>query len=644
MAAQDSPTARLSLTPRLARGLLLAALLLLLLLLAARPLATALVVWQVEAATGRELSLDGWLELRPGLLTHAIAANGVVLGNADWGESPHLFKASRVDIEWRPLALLRGEFVLARVRLDDPDLRLERDASLRANWRFSDDPVRDPLPGWLPRVDALQVANGRLDLLEATRRTELSVKLESGDPTAPGRQPPLDVAGGGRYRDQPFDLQGRISSPLRLLETAPDARYWIDLRATAGETKARVAGGLRSVLQLQDFELDFAIEGPDMAALYPLLGLAIPETAAYALDGRLGRAGTTWHYRDMRGTVGNSDLAGDVAVHAGRSPKLFEADLVSQTLDLDDLAGFVGGRPQADDGRAGRVFPDRPYDTEKLRAMDARVSLVAQTLRAPPLPFESMDATLRLEGGELNLDPIRFGFAGGRVGGTVQLDARQDPMQADIRLEASGLQLPRLLPDAEAASSQGALGGRVALAGQGASVAAIMASADGEAGLVMGRGRISNYLMELMGLDIAEMIRFKLGQDRQVVVHCAYADFEVADGVAEARALAFDTSDTLVRGEGSVDLGRERFDLVLEPRPKDRSPLSLRSPLALTGSFRDPSVAPQGGPLLLRGAAAAALYALAPPAALLALVETGPGGNADCGGKGGADDGAPDEA
>lgn len=637
MAAQDARSGNRLLAPRLARALLLGALLLLLLLLSARPLATALLVWQVESSTGRELSLDGWLELSPGLATHGIAANGVVLDNAGWAQAPHLFKADRVEVEWRPWALWRGDFVLARVRLDAPDLRLERDAELRANWRFSDDPVRDPLPGWLPRVDALHVANGHLELLEATRRTALAVQLQSGEPTAPGRQPPLEVAGGGRYRDQPFELQGRISSPLRLLETAPGARYWIDLQATAGATKARVAGGLRSVLQLQDFELDFAIEGPDMAALYPLLGLAIPETAAYALDGRLGRTGSTWHYRDMRGTVGNSDLAGDVAVHAGREPTLFEADLVSETLDLDDLAGFVGGRPQADDGRPGRVFPDHPYDTGKLRSMDARVSLVAETLQAPPLPFESMDAELRLKGGELRLDPITFGFAGGRVGGTVLLDARQDPMQADIRLEASGLQLPRLLPDTEAARSQGALGGRVALAGRGGSVSAIMASADGEAGLAMGRGRISNYLMELMGLDIAEMIRFKLGEDREVAVHCAYADFEVAGGIARARGLAFDTSDTLVLGKGSVDLGRERLDLVLEPRPKDRSPLSLRSPLALTGTFRDPDVAPQGGPLLLRGAAAAALYALAPPAALLALVETGPGGSADCAQ-------APDEA
>jgi len=54
-------------------------------------------------------------------------------------------------------------------------------------------------------------------------------------------------------------------------------------------------------------------------------------------------------------------------------------------------------------------------------------------------------------------------------------------------------------------------------------------------------------------------------------------------------------------------------------------------PLKLDGSFKDPSFHPETGPLAARTAAAAALYTLAPPAALLALIETGPGHNIDCG-------------
>ena len=615
------------------RGLLLVALGLLLVVIAANPLAQALIEHQVRAATGREFHIHGGLSVSPGLVRHRLQGREIELGNADWGTHENLFEARRVEVEWVPWRLLLGQVVVTAVRLDQPILNLERDATLRANWRFSDEPVHDPLPRRFPDIEALWVEQGQLRLLEARgkRRTELSVDVQSGEPTAPGRLPPLMIEGGGDYRDHAFVIEGRIGSPLHLVDRDPQRRYWIDLSAEAGSTRARVSGGLRSVLQLQDFELDFSIAGADMSELYPLLGLAIPQTAAYDLTGRMGRTDSTWHYRGVTGTVGQSDLAGEISVDTGRERSLLVADLRSKQLDLDDLAGFIGGTPQAADPDDGLLFPTRPYDTTKLRSMDARVSLVAERLRAPPLPFESLDARLELEDGDLRREPLDFGFAGGHLTGSAHLDARQSPMAADIDLQARGLQLPRMLPDAEAAQSQGSLGGRFRLGGRGDSVAAIMASADGEAGLAMGPGRISNYIMELVGLDLAEMLKFKLGRDKEIAVHCGYADFAIEGGVMNARALAFDTSDTLVLGEGRIDLRDEQLDLVLRPRPKDFSPFSLRSPLQVSGPLLDPDVGPQGGPLLLRGAAAAALYAIAPPAALLALVETGPGGESRCG-------------
>jgi hypothetical protein len=48
------------------------------------------------------------------------------------------------------------------------------------------------------------------------------------------------------------------------------------------------------------------------------------------------------------------------------------------------------------------------------------------------------------------------------------------------------------------------------------------------------------------------------------------------------------------------------------------------------GTFKDPKFRPEAKSLLGRAAVAAALYAIAPPAALLALIETGPGENVDC--------------
>ena len=87
-------------------------------------------------------------------------------------------------------------------------------------------------------------------------------------------------------------------------------------------------------------------------------------------------------------------------------------------------------------------------------------------------------------------------------------------------------------------------------------------------------------------------------------IRCAFGDFAVEDGVMTARALAFDTTDTIIVGEGTVSLRDETLDLELRPRPKDRSILTLRSPLVAKGTFKDPSFRPDFARLGLRGAIA----------------------------------------
>ena len=87
------------------------------------------------------------------------------------------------------------------------------------------------------------------------------------------------------------------------------------------------------------------------------------------------------------------------------------------------------------------------------------------------------------------------------------------------------------------------------------------------------------------------------------------------------------------RPPSARSLRDETLDLLLKPRPKDRRILVLRSPLHISGTFKDPSFRPDFKALGIRGAVALALGTIAPPAALLATIELGPGKDADCGGQ-----------
>ena len=58
------------------------------------------------------------------------------------------------------------------------------------------------------------------------------------------------------------------------------------------------------------------------------------------------------------------------------------------------------------------------------------------------------------------------------------------------------------------------------------------------------------------------------------------------------RSLVFDTANSVVSGEGNIDLRDEKVNIVVLPVPKGFSPLSLRSYIRVTGGFKNISVFP----------------------------------------------------
>jgi len=594
---------------------------------------------QVQARTGREFRIGGNLDVDLGRIT-TVRGDALRFGNATWSKEPTMATARRAELDIEIWPLLRGEVRIPDFRLVEPALRLETGPGEKGNWDFGSSGKTDV------RFHRLWVRQGRLRYLDAPEKTDIDIRLDSVAQRGTESAPSVTVRGGGRWSGEPFQLQGHAGSPLALRDAQP---YRIDLRAQAGATRAHARGSLLDPLRLRGFDLKLQLAGRDMQDLYPLLGIAIPPTPPYRLDGRFTRDGDTWRYDGFTGQVGDSDLGGSASVTVGRARPLLKADLVSRRLDFDDLAGFVGAPPQtggaetsnaeqkaeaAQQRADARVLPDTPYQLAKLRAMDADVRWKAHRINAPKLPLDDMDAHLRLDGGLLQLDPLNFGVAEGDIRSTIRMDARTDTIRTRADIAVRRLNLGKLFPDAEITRTAiGRIGGDLAITGTGNSIARILGSADGDIAIGMGKGRISNLLMELAGLDIAESLKFLLTRDKTVPVRCAFGDFAVQDGVMHARTLAFDTTDTLIVGKGDISLKEETLDLELRPRPKDRSLLALRSPLVVGGTFRDPSFRPDFKRLGLRGATALALGSIAPPAALLATLELGPGKDAGCGGR-----------
>jgi uncharacterized protein involved in outer membrane biogenesis len=600
---------------------------------------------QVQARTGREFSIDGNLDIDLDWHTPTIRADALRFGNAPWSKRSVMAAADRVEFKIRLWSLLRGQVRVPDLRLTRPVLHLEIGPQRVGNWKFGRG------GGTPPQFSQLWIDRGQVSFADVASKTHVyaGVASQRGQNNTASS---VRLDGGGLWKGSQFKVNGSAESPLALRDR--ERPYHVDVHARAGATRAHARGALVDPVLLRDFDLQLALSGQDMADLYPLLGIVTPNTPPYRLDGRLTREtkppnGYIWHYDNFHGVVGDSDMAGDASIETGRERPYLRADLVSKRLDFDDLAGFIGKAPQTGAGETSnaklaaqaasdranpRVLPDRPYELDKLRAMDAEVRYRAHRINAPKWPLDDMDTHLRLENGLLRLEPLNFGVASGQVRAIVRMDARENPIRTRTQIAARGLNLRELVPDLKLAQDAvGRIGGDVALAGSGNSIALMLGSSDGDVALGMGQGQISNLLMELAGIDVAEALKFLVRGDRKIPIRCAFGDFSVDDGVMTTRALAFDTTDTIIIGDGTINLRDETLHVKLRPRPKDRSLIALRTPLWIDGTFKDPDIHPDYGRIGLRGALALALGNIAPPAALLATLELGGGKDAACGGR-----------
>jgi hypothetical protein len=350
-------------------------------------------------------------------------------------------------------------------------------------------------------------------------------------------------------------------------------------------------------LHLKGEKLNFTIEGSDLALLFPIIGVPIPPTPNYKLAGFLNHTDDLWTFDHLKGIVGRSDLAGEFAVDRGRRPQMITANLVSQELDLKDLGGFIGvdrgTRPSQTPPASGRVLPAELFSLEKLQAADAEVHFRGEKIVTGKMPIENVRAYLVVKNSTLRLAPLDFGFAGGNLVSTIEMDGRKPHIVTRADIAARGLHLDRMFPASKLANANtGTMGGRAKLHANGNSIAQMLASANGEAALIMDGGSVSELMLRLSNLDIANSIGVLLGGDKQVPIRCLVGNFKAVDGDFKVEALLLDTPKVNITGSGDVNFTDESLHLRLVSQGKGFSLASLRGPIAISGSLKAPLVHP----------------------------------------------------
>lgn len=610
-----------------------------------------------SAKLGRDVSIGRLdIDLIPRL---RVVASDVKVANMETGTAPDMVDIGRAEAVIDATALLTGKLDVLLLSLDRPVVVAEKDKSGNANWHFGDPnkPASEAAPDF--PVRKLQISQGRATYRDPTGQIDISVQIQS-EPAGNSGVERLALSGDGKIAGSDFKLQGKADTILNLQNK--EQPYAVEIEASAGATKARIAGTLKEPLRFEGLAADLHLEAKDAYDLYQLTGVAIPPTPPYILDGKLFREGNVWRLEPFTAQVGQSDLRGTFAFDVGGERPKLTGDLTSKKLVFGDFGGFIGANVQAKKetgvqevqrrteekqakgeptkpppkSDSKTVIPDTEIDFERLKAMDADIKFRGTRVEAPIVPVNEVTTELSLDNGLLNVKPLRFRIGDGRIDFTLTLNGRQKPAAVDAVMSLNRVPLGEVLKSVEREleqrqTSTGTLGGRAEIRGRGNSLKALLDSSNGHLGLAMQQGQIGSLLIELIGLDAAETLGVLATGNKPVPLRCFIADFEMIDGILGSKTFVIDTRDTSITGEGAANFDTEQVTFRLVPHPKDVSPFAARTPIDISGKLNDIKVRPEAGPLAARAGIAAALSAiLTPLAAPLAFIDVGLGKNSDC--------------
>jgi uncharacterized protein involved in outer membrane biogenesis len=612
----------------------------------------------ISQKTGRHTVIRGNLHVHLWSFEPSAEVEGLTMDNPPWAQRPVMLTADELAVSVSLGRLLRGHVVVPQIKVVHPVVDLERDAKGRASWDFGTPegkPQKSSEPAKIPTIRRLLIEAGTVRVVDAIRKLKLDGTLNASDVSGQASAG-FELKCTGSLNEKPFkaELHG---GPLINLD--PDHPYQMTAHLTAADITVDARSSFPKPFDTAEYSVKFEVSGNDLADVFYLTGLALPNTPPYRLSADVEHRGTRFRMDNLKGKLGSSDIEGMVEIETGRRRPKFIAKLRSDMLNIVDLAPTLGHpaapantlsaqtQPAApkhtkrsaapaqatQSPESQYLFPDADLQVNRVRGMDADVAYEARSVAAPKMPMKEVKFHLLLNDGVLKFDPLSFVLDSGKFAGNVTIDASKEVPESSIDMGIENVDLSQFTSaKLKQPPFQGSLTGRLKIHGYGASVHKLASSADGTVSVALPAGQMNEPLAELTGIDVVKGLGLLFSQKQpNVAVRCGVIDFQAQKGTLDARSVFIDTTTVLITGRGHVDLGDERLDLSLQGDPKKVRFFRLRSPITLHGTLRHPAIGVKAENLVAQAGVAAALGTLLTPfAAALAFIDPGLAKNKDC--------------
>ena len=335
----------------------------------------------VTKQIGRTFAIDGAFELKV-LPSVSVLAEGVRIGNAEWGSKPQMLEVGRFSMDVGLWSLISEPVDVRSFELKDVSVLLEKNGEGDGNWAFAGAEKSDETAGPGPGVTEFPVViqHARLSNVEVTYREpgkpDRVAALESMT-IEPGTDGLLAISGNGKLDEYRTKVDGHLG-PIDALFSGRNIR--IAMQAAIERLQFGINGSLGRLDPLDGADLTLKIEHPDLGTMLEHLRLPVVATGTLNVDAQLKDSGELTQL-DLDAKLG---------------------DITAKTNGTLQTLGLPGSDIQfeisvADAARLAQVFDVSNVPAEPLTA-SGRVASSAKEIRFNGLRVELAGAHVKGDG------------------------------------------------------------------------------------------------------------------------------------------------------------------------------------------------------------------------------------------------------
>ncbi len=478
----------------------------------------------------------------------------------------------------------------------------------------------------------LQIKPANLSYTAEIANQAVDIRVESAKLIARKDQP-LTGAFNGTVQGAAFKAEISTANLMEIQKA--DIPLPVQGTLQTEDLQFKAEGTISRPFENNEFELQYELAGTEIERLGRLVDFAVPLRGEFHASGRItGRGNRFIFEEDLR--IGKSDLKADITVLRDPPHNKITGRISASQIHMDDVDLFDADKAASATQVKPRVIPDYTLPVDILLAADLDLDIKADRIRAPLGDLGEFVSKVSLKDGRFTSSLRITGFKGAQIISEFDVDAAADPPRKRIHINAKDLNSGFLLSRMDVTDLvEGQVDLLVDLSGSGATRYSFLGNAAGRITIIGGPGKITGRQIDLWAADlIPTMLSNSWQRDDVTETNCMVAHIELKEGQAEIEDLLLDTQRVTVAASGLLNLETEALDVLIAPRPKRASLVSLANPVRIGGTLSEPKVSvtriPKGS-RLAAGAGASLLAGLINPVFLIfALSDTGTGDANPC--------------